>query len=320
VAGCDTRPAPPGDHYASFKRVYRWMGGSAAAGAVLTYLNIVGMLGAAPLGGGAALIAVAAILVGAAAGAVLGFFVGFMVEWFFNRLKEQNPRTITIQGLIVCAGKNTGVPPLNDNDWTFNMSADFRVLGPLEPGLDPTEVRTRAAPDSGLSQAFPTSDPENGDVQVFHCEIGSRMGDYAAVGGAVGSVAGAIAGIAIGAAICAGLAIATLGLALAVCALIVAALALAGAFVGGVVGDLLGAGLGWIVDALSDFDERGEAVEEGCVMCFTGRWVTDIGHQHNEIHDVESAQLLECGIDSTEGGLGVAGTVGIGRQPTGRDP
>jgi hypothetical protein len=296
------------------------MAAAAAIGAVLTYLNVAGLVGTATLGGAAALIAVAAVIVGALAGTVLGFFVGFMVEWFFNRLKEQNPSHITIQGLIRCAGKNSGLPPIHDNDWTFNMDADFRVLQPLDAGLDATEVRQRAAPDSGLAQAFPTSDPEHGDIQVVHCEISSRMGDYAAVGAAVGSVAGTVAGIAIGAAICAGLAIVTLGLALAVCALVVAALALAGALVGGVVGDLVGAGIGAIVDAVSDFDERGEAVEPGCVMFFTGRWVTDVGHQHNEIHDVESAQIVDCGVRSTGSGLAIAGAVGIGRHPSGRDP
>ena len=29
-------------------------------------------------------------------------------------------------------------------------------------------------------------------------------------------------------------------------------------------------------------------------MNFTGRWVTDSSHQHNEIHDIASAQLIEC--------------------------
>ncbi len=199
MAGCDTRPREPGDHFASFKRVgFGWVGGSAGAGALLAYLNIVGELGAASLGGGPAAIALAAIIVAALAAAVVGFFVGFMVEWFFNRLKEQDPSSITITGLVECAGKNTGLPPLNDNDWTFNLFADFRVDGPVLPGLDTAEVRTRPAPGSGLPQAFETHDPNNG-LEVFHCEIGSRMGDYAAVGAAVGSVAGAIVGGIIGA-------------------------------------------------------------------------------------------------------------------------
>jgi hypothetical protein len=319
MAGCDTKPIG-GNHYASRDRVLRWMGGSAGFGALLTYLNIAGAAGALTLSGGAAAIALAAIVLGALTGLVNGFFVGFMVEWFFNRLKKQNPRTLTVVGMIECAGKNSGLPPFHDDDWTFNMLADFRVTAPVLPGLDTNEVRTRAAPDSGLAHAFPTVNPEHGDVQVFHCEISSRMGDYASVGGAIGAVAGTVVGLVVGAAICAGLAIVTLGLALAVCALILAALALAGAIVGGLAGDLVGAGIGLIVDAVSDFDERGEAVRTGCVMSFTGRWVTDIGHQHNEIHDVESTQIIECGVGSGSSGLAIAGAVGTGRHPSGPDP
>jgi hypothetical protein len=181
MAGCDTKPIG-GDHHASRKRVLTWMGVSAAGGAILTFLNIAGELGAASLGGGPALIAVAAILVGAAAMAVLGFFVGFMVEWFFNRLKaHDDPSKITVQGMIVCAGKNTGLPPINDNDWTFNVDAEFVVTDPI-PGPSRDAVRTRAAPGSGLAQAFPTVDPEHGDIPVFHCReratdrVRSRLG------------------------------------------------------------------------------------------------------------------------------------------------
>jgi hypothetical protein len=317
MAGCETKPVG-GDHYASYERVLVWMGTTAAGSAILTAINIFAP--AAAMSGGAAAIAAAAILIAAVAGAVTGFFVGFMVEWFFNRLKEQNPKTITVVGRIECAGKNSGVPPVHDNDWTFNMDADFRVTAPIVPGLDTNAVRTRAAPDSGLATAFPTVNPEHGDVPVFHCEIGSRMGDLAAIGGAIGSVAGAVTGVIVGAAICGALAIATLGLALAVCALILAVAAAIGAVVGGVIGDLIGAGVGLIWDAVSDFDERGEAVRTGCMMSFTGRWVTDIGHQHNEIHDVDSTQIIECPVGSTSGGLSIAGATGTGRHPSGPDP
>jgi hypothetical protein len=82
--------------------------------------------------------------------------------------------------------------------------------------------------------------------------------------------------------------------------------------------------IGWIADELSDFDERGEAITRGCIMTFTGRWITDSSHQHNEIHDIASAQLVECNdcqTDTTGSSTsGLIAAVGIGRHPTGRDP
>jgi len=162
------------------------------------------------------------------------------------------------------------------------------------------------------------------NVPILHCEIGSHIGDYAAVGAAVGSVAGAVAGAAIGIAICIAAGIFTFGIGAALCLLIVAILILAGAVAGGVVGDGVGAVAGWIADKLSDFDEKGESVSEGCLMALTGRWVTDAGHGHNEIHDVQSAQLIECNNckDPKTGtsSAGLIAAVGIGRHPTGRDP
>ena len=58
-------------------------------------------------------------------------------------------------------------------------------------------------------------------------------------------------------------------------------------------------------------------------MTFTGTWVTDSSHQHNEIHDIESAQLIECNDCDTatkESSQGLIAAVGIGRHPTGLDP
>ena len=58
-------------------------------------------------------------------------------------------------------------------------------------------------------------------------------------------------------------------------------------------------------------------------MNFTGRWITDSSHQHNEIHDISSAQLIDCNqcdVATTESSLGLIAAVGIGRHPTGRDP
>jgi hypothetical protein len=321
MAGCDTHPEPPGDGEAWLKAVRNWFIGGTLIAAVLTYLNLAGALPLA-LSGGVATIAVLALIVAALAGGALAAFIGYAVEWS-RRLKVQNPETITISALVLCAGKNTGVPPFNDGDWTFNVGEDWAVASPTAPGLTMDEVRTRAAPDSGLSRAFRTTDPDSDapNRPVFHVEISSHIGNFGAVGSAIGSAAGVIAGLLIGAAICAGLGILTLGLAIAVCALIVAAIALVGAIGGGFLGAAIGGGVGWIADGLSDFEERGKAVERGCQMFLTGGWVTDLSHQHNEIHDLETAVIIECGVpDSTSSGLELGGAVGTGRHPSGPDP
>jgi hypothetical protein len=321
MAGCDTKTLPPGNYDWSANRITAWAMIFGAAGAVWAIANLLG----GPIGWVGAL-AVAIMFV---AGAGLGFWVGNGVEWL-SRLKEQDPKTITVAGMVVCAGKNTGIPPWHDNDWTFNMSKNIvanvsamalTLEGPNVPGLDINEVLTRAAPDSGQTQSYQAIDPNNNDIPIFHCEIGSNIGDYSAVGGAVGSIAGTIAGLAAGIAICAALGIFTFGIGAALCLLIIAILAAAGAWLGGMAGNLIGAGLGWIADELSDFDKKGKAISQDC-MTFTGRWVTDKSHQHNEIHDIESAQIIDCreAVGTGSAGLGLAGAVGIGRHPTGYDP
>ena len=317
MAGCETKNLT-GDHEAGRRKVLRWVYGGLALGGVLGFLNIADLLGLATLSGGAALAALGALILAAAAGAILGFAIGWAVEWF-DRLKAQSPSETTISGLIVCTGKNTGLPPWNDNDWTFNMRADFSLLAPVEPGLDVDEIRFRAAPDSGLSEAARIIDPNNG-LEVFHTEIGSHIGDYAAVGAAAGSVAGAIAGGIIGAAACVALGLLTFGLGLALCALLVAGLIVLGAAAGYFIGDFIGSGLGWIADQVDDFDERGKAISAGCVLTLTGAWVTDTNHQHNEIHDIERAQIVECGVSSSSDALTLTAAVGTGRHPTGPDP
>jgi hypothetical protein len=318
MAGCSVRHDGAGDQDAAVNRVINWVLGGAGLFGLLAFLEAATIAG---LAGGAFAIVAAAILVAALGGAVVGFFVGFAVNWF-DRLFEHTPRTITLAGCILCAGKNSGIPPFHDNDWTFNIGGtSFALLAPVEAGLDLNEIRTRDAPGGG--PAFTVVDAGSG-LPALHCEIGSRIGDYSAVGGAVGSVAGALAGAAIGAAICVALGLVTFGIGAALCLLIVAAMILAGAVVGGVAGTAIGGVAGWIADELSDFDERGEAITQGCIMNFTGRWITDSSHQYNEIHDIESAQLIECndcGNDPTgRESSGLIAAVGIGRHPTGRDP
>ena len=191
---------------------------------------------------------------------------------------------------------------------------------PLDAGLTVDEIRNRDAPGGG--PAFPVVDPSTGQI-ALHCEIGSHIGDYAAVGAAIGSVAGAIGGAFIGAALCVALGLVTFGIGALACLLAVAIAIAVGAAVGGLLGDAIGALAGWIADELSDFDERGEAINRGCLMKLTGRWVTDSNHQWNEIHDIESAQLIECNNchEAPEKvSMGLIAAVGIGRHPTGRDP
>jgi hypothetical protein len=316
MAGCDT--SPHNDLYKSGeRRVVNWVLGGAGGVALAAYLESAGISG---LTGGAIALIIAAIAVAALAGAVLGFFIGFAVLWF-DRLHVQNPSQITMAGCVLCAGKNTGVPPFNDNDWTFNLGFPLTLLDPIMAGLDVQEIRTRSAPGAGAVQLIFDS---GSGKPAFHCEIGSHIGDYAAVGAAVGSVAGAIAGALAGAAICAALGLLTFGIGAALCLLIAAAMILAGAVAGGIVGDAVGGVAGWIADELSDFNERGEAVTRGCLMNLTGRWVTDAGHGHNEIHDVASAQLVECndcdGDPTGAASSALIAAAGIGRHPTGRDP
>ncbi|MDQ0474122.1 hypothetical protein [Labrys wisconsinensis] len=318
MAGCSVNLAGPGNADAGEGRVLGWVFGGAALVALLTFLEAAGIAG---LAGGAFAIVAAAILVGALAGAVLGFFIGWAVNWF-DRLFVQDPSTITLSGCVLCAGKNSGIPPFHDNDWTFNLGGpSLALLSPIQAGLDVEEIRTRDAPGGGPAEA--TVDPATG-LQALHCEIGSHIGDYAAIGGAVGSVAGAIAGALAGAAICVALGLATFGIGAALCLLILATALLVGAAVGGIAGDAIGGVAGWVADQIDDLDERGEAVTRGCIMTFTGRWVTDSSHQHNEIHDIASAQLVECNDcqdDKTGSSTsGLIAAVGIGRHPTGRDP
>jgi hypothetical protein len=318
VAGCDTVHDGAGDSDAGKGRVLGWVWGGAGVVGGAAFLEAAGIAG---LAGGALAVVAAAIVVAAAAGAVLGFFIGFAVLWF-DRLHVQDPSQITMAGCILCAGKNSGIPPFNDNDWTFNLGGpSLALLDPIIAGLDVQEIRTRDAPGAGPAET--TVDPATRQPDL-HCEISSHIGDYAAIGAAAGSVAGAVAGALIGAAICVAAGLATFGIGAAVCLLIVAALILAGAAAGGAAGDAIGGVAGWVADELSDFDERGEAITRGCIMNLTGRWVTDSGHQHNEIHDIDSAQLIECNDcqdDKTgSSSSGLIAAVGIGRHPTGRDP
>lgn len=319
MAGCDVRHEGAGDRDAAQGRVLGWVAGGAALGGLIGYLNAVEIAGFAS-GGAVGLLGLAVTALAAASGAVLGFWIGYAVNWF-DRLFPHSPSTITMAGCVLCAGKNTGFPPWNDNDWTFNLGGpNLALLFPTTAGLSVEVVRNRDAPDGG--PAFPAADPASGQP-ALHCEISSNIADYAAVGGAVGGVAGAVAGGIAGAAICVAVGLATFGIGGLICAVIVAALILGGAIVGGFAGDAIGAGIGWIADELDDFDERGEAVSRGCLMNFTGRWVTDSSHQWNEIHDIESAQLVECNdcheaTGTTSGPLIAA--VGLGRHPTGRDP
>ena len=260
MAGCGTKPevAGVGDYDSAAKRVIAWVLGGAGAFAlyVIIELIIAGALVASwPVAG--------AIFFAALAGAILGFFVGWAVNWF-DRLHVQDPRTITISGCVQCAGKNSGYPPFNDNDWTFNLGEPrWAVLDPLIAGLDMDEIRTRDAPGNGPAEKVVDTGTGN---PILHCEIGSAMGDAAAIGGAVGAVAGAVVGAVIGIAICVAVGIFTFGIGAALCLLILAIAVALGAFAGGVVGNSIGAGIGWIIDEANDLDERGEAITKGCII------------------------------------------------------
>ena len=319
MAGCSAHN-DGGDNAASMKRILASMAAGAGAGAALGAL--LALLSGASAGIGA-LIA----LLGAATGAVLGFFIGSAVDWF-SRLKEQTPRTITISGKAVCTGRNPfGLQPFSDGDWTCNMGGATLVAPTDLPITAPgamsqmDEVRLRAAPGAGLAQAFPSFNEEEHTTPILHCELSAFAGTLSVVGGAVGSVVGLGVGIGIGLAICAALGIFTFGIGAAVCALIVAIAAAIGAAVGGVVGGVVGAFIGWLIDEISDFDKLGDTIEANsrCTLFVTGRWVTDISHEHNEIHDIEavSAACPMIDVPKQPQTANVAGIVAIGRQPAG---
>ena len=74
-------------------------------------------------------------------------------------------------------------------------------------------------------------------------------------------------------------------------------------------------GKGWRVE------RKGKPGRPSLVHLFvTGTWVTDISHGHNEIHDIQSVGIVECGVGSSSNPLTIAGAVGIGRHPSGEDP
>src|ERR1700694_85422 len=326
MAGCDANNLG-GNSSAGFSRVAKWTALGATLGAIAAALNLSGPFGWA---------AFFSILAGAIAGAGVGLFVGSMIDWF-GRLHEQSPRTITMCGDAKCVGRNAfGMQPFTDGDWTMNLGklilcspADLPVTAPgALTQVD--EVRMRAAPGSGLSVAF-TSFAEDGChddnskciTDILHCEISARQGSFSVVGGAVGSVAGAALGIAAGIAACIALGIFTFGIGAALCLLLVAVLAAVGAWAGGAVGDAGGAVIGLGADELSDFDKLGKTIEahSACALFITGRWVTDISHQHNEIHDIEAVQIGKCLPSGpplqTRSNVAV---VGIGRQPKDNGP
>jgi len=316
-----------GDNDAGFKRVLAFLGPGAALGAVL----------GAVISAGAGLGPFLGLGAGVAAGAALAVAWGQVWAWY-TRLKVQATNPITIVGTPHCAGKNHfGIQPFTDGDWTTNMGdPPFKLVFPtdlaLSPGVtDPmVEIRTRAAPDSGLPNAVmsfndPACSPSNPaacKTPILHCEISSNIGGASVVGGAVGTTAGVIGGAIAAAIICAALGAFTFGIGALLClilaAIVMAILAVAGYLIGSFVGSVVGA----IIDAASDFDKQGQFLEahQQCVYKVSGRWVTDISHQHNEIHDISSIVLVECGVGSAASALTLTAAVGTGRHPSGMDP
>jgi hypothetical protein len=316
-----------GDNSMGFQRVLNLvpLGAVLGAGILTAVATATGFPAALGLGGGAA------------AGAALFAAWGQVAAWF-SRLKEQNTNPITIVGTPHCAGKNHfGIQPFSDGDWTTNIGHEpFKLVFPtdlaLSPGVtDPmVEIRTRAAFDSGIPKAFMSFNdgacsPDNPAAcvtPILHCEISSNIGGASVIGGAIGATAGVVGGLVAAAIICAALGAFTFGIGALLCliiaAIVVAALALAGYIIGAFAGSVVGA----IMDAVSDFDKEGQFLEahQQCVYKVSGRWVTDISHQHNEIHDITSIVLVECGVGSAGSALTFTGAVGTGRHPSGMDP
>ena len=89
MAGCETDTEQPGNYDWSADRITVWALIGGAGGATWAIIELIGTT----FGWQAAL----AVALAFVAGAGLGFWVGNGVEWF-ARLKEQNPRTITVSG------------------------------------------------------------------------------------------------------------------------------------------------------------------------------------------------------------------------------
>ena len=113
MAGCSVVHEGAGDPDAAQGRVLGWVLGGAILGALAGYLSVAA-LGLA-LTGLVALLALGVVVFTALGLAIVGFFVGFAVNWF-DRLFAHDPSNITMSGCVLCAGKNTGFPPWHDND------------------------------------------------------------------------------------------------------------------------------------------------------------------------------------------------------------
>src|SRR5258708_3617135 len=101
MAGCEVNfQGPGGDKNAGEGRVLGWVFGGAGLGSLVAYLNAAEIAGFAA-GGAVGLLGLAIIVLGAAAGAIVGFGIGFAVNWF-DRLHPQNPSTITLGGCVLC--------------------------------------------------------------------------------------------------------------------------------------------------------------------------------------------------------------------------
>jgi hypothetical protein len=135
---------------------------------------------------------------------------------------------------------NTGIPPLNDNDWTFNLGEPFHLLDPIIAGLDVTEIRTRSAPGAGAVQLF-----TDGAAASRHSIARSARISGVALPWAPRSDRSPARLRARAPRLCVVLALATFGLGAALCLLIVAAAILAGAALGGIIGDAIGGVAGW---------------------------------------------------------------------------
>jgi hypothetical protein len=325
MAECDANNRG-GDNNAGTKRVSDLIGTGAFVGAAVGFGLALALGMAWWLGLGAGL------------SAGMALFVAWGQVWaWYTRLKVQNPSEITIVGTPHCAGKNHfGIQPFTDGDWTTNIGPPpFKLTFPtdlaLSPGVtDPMdEIRTRAAPDSGLPQAFMSfAEPACKDnpaacvTPVLHCEISSNIGGASVIGGAVGATVGVIGGLIAAGIICAVIGAFTFGIGALICMIVAAIIVAICALVGYIIGAFVGSVVGAIIDAVSDFDKQGQFLEahQQCVYSVTGRWVTDISHQHNEIHDITSIVLVECGVGSAESALTFTGAVGTGRHPSGMDP
>ncbi|MHA1598740.1 MAG: hypothetical protein ACTSV1_08470 [Alphaproteobacteria bacterium] len=219
-----------------------------------------------------------------AAGASAGFIIAYCssrIAQAFLKSHDRTP-TVTAVGMVIDVGRSPMIFPF-DGDWLLNL----KILGGnafelMNERHDGAQACVRFKPDG---------------TRYLHCEITSNIGIYGCIGAMAGAVAGGIAGAVGGAAAGAIIAAACLatGIFWLLCVIVaVLAAVIIAAVITAVVawaGGAVGSGAGAIADEIEGQGDKADGVAENTCVTFTGRWVTDMDHGWNEIHDIEAIDI-----------------------------